>query len=618
MIKNLTPSLPECGKIKIGFKGKEITSKQGKKFQPPKKQDYFTITTLERGDDGNFLRNKEIHQAIGEQPKEIDVRLLYDDPDLNFFTRYVCYDGTTLWCTGDGEKASRILKRGETDKQNERKQTACPCERLESGFTGKGKCKPSGVLSVMLDNSPIVGGVWKLRTTSFNSVTNILSSLAMISRISGGVLAGLPLKLTFSKKTTTIPNTDKKTTIPVIGLIYKGSVNELAAAGAKTALEFASHRKRIEYIEDIARKGIEKEIGVYTADETDEDIVAEFYPEQVGVTGSAAAETETRETRSFVDLINESISDSNLLPLVDKFVTASAKALSKTADEVKLMAIENFPDFLNQFNGWVKKNATEEKKNIINTLEKGDLHTHKVWFDPNHPANAGMKKEESAAPGETKPGKEPETPKTEDVISGAEAKEKGQGPQPSAAWSPYNSEIQQRYPADKAAIIKAECEKIGITITGLVPREAHGLLLDSVKAEMEADTEQEEEDQTAYEVENPEADEPEQEPVTEQEAAHKRMLAEKEAKRKAMYGEKPEPTEPEWSEDDPKPPDAIRADCIRTLQNVADIDRGVWMKTKQQVGIMTTPRLDNMPIDKLVEWATLARATVERDKDIKF
>ena len=439
MIKNLIPGLPEIGKVKIGFKGKEITSKQGKQFQPPNKLDHFIITGLERGPDGNFIKNAEIHKEIGDKPKELDVRLLYDDPDLNFLTRYACYSGTKLWCTGDGETAARL-----TGENGQRATVKCPCEHLESGYKGGPKCKPSGVLSVMLDNSPIVGGVHKLRTTSFNSVTNILSSMAMISRITGGVLAGIPLKLTFGKKTTTVPGTEQQTTIPIIGLIYKGSVRELAESGQKTALEFAGYRKRIEYIEDIARKQLDKEmgLGIYTEAETDEDIVAEFYPEQVGATGSETAETKVTPTKSFDELINESLQNDNLLPLVEKFVTMSARALSKTPDEVKFVAVENFPDFLSQFIAWSEKNTDPPK---------------------------GGK---SAAPGKPNAGSEaaPETsPKT--VASG------DQGPQPpsksTGEWDPMAADLLQRYSGDKARTLIEHCKGANIEFAGLTPKEMH-------------------------------------------------------------------------------------------------------------------------------------------------
>ena len=435
MIKNLIPGLPEIGKVKIGFKGKEITSKQGKQFQPPNKLDHFIITGLERGPDGNFIKNAEIHKEIGDKPKELDVRLLYDDPDLNFLTRYACYSGTKLWCTGDGETAARL-----TGENGQRATVKCPCEHLESGYKGGPKCKPSGVLSVMLDNSPIVGGVHKLRTTSFNSVTNILSSMAMISRITGGVLAGIPLKLTFGKKTTTVPGTEQQTTIPIIGLVYKGSVRELAESGQKTALEFAGYRKRIEYIEDIARKQLDKEmgLGIYTEAETDEDIVAEFYPEQVGAGGPVATEkAEPLDTSRFVDLINKNCTDKEL-PFVDKYVKLSAKATGKTEDEIRIMFADDFEDSLKNFREWVSKQegAAPEKSAVL-------------------------------------PSEAAETSK---------AATSRQGPQPpksTGEWDPTTNDLQQRYPGDKARILIESCKTHGIEYAGKSAKEMHQALLNS-------------------------------------------------------------------------------------------------------------------------------------------
>jgi len=273
----------------------------------------------------------------------------------------------------------------------------------------------------------------------------------------------------------------------------------------------------------------------------------------------------------------------------------------------------------------LKANATEDRAPA----------THKAWFDPNHPANAGMKKEESAVPGE-QPTVKAETPKKED-ISGAEAKTTTQGPQPSA-WDPYKTKIQQRYPADKAAIIKTECETRGIMITGLVPREAHGLLLDSVKAEME-------EMKAEQEAPEPEETNPDDEIHTEdcrcptccaenpQAAAHKKMLDEKEARRKALYGDKPREdhevikTDGDFDENAPQkmagdPAPASKADLrdryIVILEQVGKIDRIVWMKSKQQVGLLSSPNVHTMPLEKLIEWATLAQSMTEGKKDIQF
>ncbi len=54
MIKNLTLQLNEAGKIKIGRKGKQITSAQGNEFRPPEKLDHFQLVTTEKDTEGDF------------------------------------------------------------------------------------------------------------------------------------------------------------------------------------------------------------------------------------------------------------------------------------------------------------------------------------------------------------------------------------------------------------------------------------------------------------------------------------------------------------------------------------------------------------------------------------
>ncbi len=275
MIKGIVPGLPEIGKIKIGMKGEVTKSRGGKTFQLPQKVDHFIITTLERGADGNFLRDEAIHQNLGAKPKSIEVSLLYDDPALNFTCRWACFTGTQLWCTGDGEYAYR------KQQDDGLSLLRCPCERNQPDFDDdQYRCKPSGVLSVILNDMQVVGGVYKFRTTSYNSVINLMSSLALIQRITGGVLAGIPLNMTVRPKTVIIPKTQKKMTVYVVGLEYRGTIQQLSEVGYKAALENATHRARIEDIEAIAKKAIEPNL-MLTAGETETDIANEFYPEAV-------------------------------------------------------------------------------------------------------------------------------------------------------------------------------------------------------------------------------------------------------------------------------------------------------------------------------------------------
>lgn len=289
-IKNLVPGLVERGKIKIGKKGAARQSQGGGTYQMPQKLDHFTVTTTERGADGNFLTDVTIMQMIGDKPKEIPVRLIYDDIALNFPSRYAAYAGKSLFCTGDGERAKQASASGPIMVQ-------CPCQRQDPTYTGKDKCKPTGVLSVVIDGAEVVGGVWKFRTTSYNTVVGILSSLAMIQRISGGRLAGIPLVMKLSPKTVQDPTSGAQQVVYIVSLEFRGSVSDLREQGYQALLQDKEHGARIEQLENSAR------LMLAQRDEYEDDadeITDEFYPEAAADAAGASVHTARPPARTFV------------------------------------------------------------------------------------------------------------------------------------------------------------------------------------------------------------------------------------------------------------------------------------------------------------------------------
>jgi hypothetical protein len=282
MIKNLIPSLIEWGKIKIGRKGKFVRQS----FQMPEKLDHFLITTMERDDSNNFILDSGLMDKIMTDQKvdalkSIPITLLYNDIELNLQTRYACFRGKTRWCTGDGEEASRL----KSEKPVSYETIKCPCERAEPDYagednSGKGKCKVTGCLSCLIDGSDKIGGVWKFRTTSFNSARSMLSSLLMIKRLTGGIVAGIPLHLTVSPKSTNNPVDGQPVTIYVVNIEYHGNANSLRLAGLEVAKLEATHSLRIERIEEEARQLLITNVENELIDD-DDDHVEEFHPEEV-------------------------------------------------------------------------------------------------------------------------------------------------------------------------------------------------------------------------------------------------------------------------------------------------------------------------------------------------
>lgn len=266
-IIGLKLGLREFGKIKIGIKGHTRKSSGGKEFQPPEKIDHFIVTTLERDDTGNFKRDEDIHASLGDKPTRIPITLVFDDINLNFQSRYVCFRGTTQWCTGDGKRANR---------QGVKDIIPCTCERAEQDYKGQERCKMSGVLSVMIRDMKRFGGVYKFRTTSFNSIQSIYSALHAIQSVTGGPLAGIDLDLTVTPKTATTPD-GKTQTIYVVSVEYPGSMLELRQGALQLAQGNTEYRRQLESAEKAARENMPEDI--IPADEA-EEFVEEFVPEQ--------------------------------------------------------------------------------------------------------------------------------------------------------------------------------------------------------------------------------------------------------------------------------------------------------------------------------------------------
>ena len=314
-ILTLTPALMEAGKIKIGRKGETRKSKGGTDFQLPEKQDHFTITTLERDQTGNFKKDTEIHKELGDKPKRIPIMLLFDDIEGNFQSRFARYDGKTCVCSGDGE----IAYEGD-------KEIVCPCEKANPEYKAKDKCKMNGTLSAMIRNVNKFGSCWKFRTTGFNSIQGLFSSLALIKNMTGGVLKGIDLDLVISPKTAINPTNQKPVTIYVVGVEYAGTMQELKLAGVETLKLESKQQKELlqlttpDLLED---------------DDSDEDIVDEFYPENADGFKEAdgdIVDTQTgevmEETLNEKTVIEDPIDNGSVDEAVDDKVKTSYKRIA--------------------------------------------------------------------------------------------------------------------------------------------------------------------------------------------------------------------------------------------------------------------------------------------------
>lgn len=277
----LKPRLAEVGKIKIGGKGKEQTSKNGKKFRIPQKYDHFVITTTERDGNGNYIEDGTIMDALGGTPREIPVRFLFDDINMNFFTEFQFYSGRKLCCRGDGEVAVRTFQKagkqtlpfedGDNEIEvSEGQSVKIVCDPDTCPIFQDTKCKPSGILSAVIPQSMELGGVYRFRTHSWNSISSIMAALEFFASQTKGILTGLPLKLKMVKKTTEEHGTIDYVTVVLDGL-------ELSEMRTK-ALEEFRNREQLG-IEMLMIEQKARDMGFMEDTDEPEDVAEEYYPD---------------------------------------------------------------------------------------------------------------------------------------------------------------------------------------------------------------------------------------------------------------------------------------------------------------------------------------------------
>lgn len=191
MLKGLAITPPVLGRISIG----KVVEKNGKRL--PEKDDQFTITSQVQSRDGWLLHplNDELRNGQDGKLRSIPIRLLFNEPDLNFRADYSLFDRTTgrPLCVGNGETCKRLTKDG---------IQSLPCPSPDGCPLAQGNaCKPYGRLNVVIgEDDPL--GSFVFRTTGFNSIRTLAARLQYFSAISGNRLACLPLELRLRGKST--------------------------------------------------------------------------------------------------------------------------------------------------------------------------------------------------------------------------------------------------------------------------------------------------------------------------------------------------------------------------------------------------------------------------------
>lgn len=265
MLKGLAITPPVLGRISIG----KVIEKNGKRL--PEKDDQFTITSQVQGKEGWLLHplNDELRTDDEHKLRSIPIRLLFNEPELNFRADYTLFDrqsGRPL-CVGNGETCKRSSPEG---------MQSLPCPSPDACTLAKGgACKPFGRLNVLIgDEDPL--GSFVFRTTGFNSIRTLAARLHYFQAISGNRLACLPLELRLRGKST---RQSHGTPIFYVDITIRTGMEMAQALSEANDLDAQRQAAGFDQaaLDEAARRGLAN--GAFEDNEEDVGaIVEEFYP----------------------------------------------------------------------------------------------------------------------------------------------------------------------------------------------------------------------------------------------------------------------------------------------------------------------------------------------------
>lgn len=230
----------ESRKIKIG-------QKSGKNL--PEKLSGFIITkTIKPKGGKNFERDEYLMRLIWEQMGQpikekapvpelprIPVTLLSDDVADIVHVYRGWYAASGPRCTsvlGNENAIQRYDKKdGELVKLDKPKDRVCDrtCPMWKENGE-KSDCGWHGVVSVQIRPLAIIPNLSKFRTTGWNTIQHLMGSLNQIKKITGDILAGIPLDMVWHEVEGRTKKENKTRKYPVVSFEFVGSPQELRAA----------------------------------------------------------------------------------------------------------------------------------------------------------------------------------------------------------------------------------------------------------------------------------------------------------------------------------------------------------------------------------------------------
>jgi hypothetical protein len=228
--------LPRLGKIRLGIKA---TNARGAEY--PRSTDFFVVPDV-------------VKSVYGEKPRELDVVFPSDEVAAVApvaFKMYSSARGKTCW--GDGDRAIRMIDADRIDVRREHTQSEwdaalvapdsknitraeIPCPGHECPFVEKKGCRVVMNLMFLLPKVPGIG-VFQLDTGSKNSILDVRGGIELVMQLSGGKLAGIPLKLRIEPMEVISPDDQKKKIVHTLKLISPATLGKVLMAGERNLRE---------------------------------------------------------------------------------------------------------------------------------------------------------------------------------------------------------------------------------------------------------------------------------------------------------------------------------------------------------------------------------------------
>lgn len=287
----ITPRITELGKIKIGGKDQNVRqSAGGGSWRAPRKLDHFIITGMGRDDKGDLQQDTELMQSLVSQGyadpdgklRRLPIMLLSNDLEEVIQASYVWYAGRRVAARSDGIE---VIWYGDPQTMKFLPEPRPP-EPWDKKFLEYRTPKGAKLFKLHTIFNCVIavpeahwGGVYKHRTTSDISASQLLGSLMHIQKLTGGTLKGLPLEMVV--RPMQVEPEGKVTTVYVthVELIGKDllDIRRMALEQAQKENEVSKlmHRTQIEY------KKLLRAPGENEAIDESSDVAEEFHPESI-------------------------------------------------------------------------------------------------------------------------------------------------------------------------------------------------------------------------------------------------------------------------------------------------------------------------------------------------